>query len=173
MKKEIQELFGDFNLFAKQIANVRLSNSSFDIYEFRDKSVMQVDLIFAEKEQFDNIQKAFSAIFKKELFDGEEWDISDEPDPSDEQWIAALKNIWINEYYSRKSIYIELVAKDDFTNRFKKDLADVNAPKSVIKELLIRLNYMEAVQVRKGHVYDCIFGRSDSHYFLFEWGIYV
>ncbi|MGG3805464.1 hypothetical protein [Metabacillus fastidiosus] len=134
---------------------------------------MQVDLIFAEKGKFDNIQEAFSAIFKKELFDGEEWDISDEPDPSDEQWIAALKNIWINEYYPRKSIYIELVNKDDFTNRFKKDLADVNAPESVVKELLIRLNHMEAVQVRKGHVYDCIFGRSDSHYFLFEWGIYV
>ncbi|MGR3778968.1 hypothetical protein ACT1UG_25465 [Bacillus paramycoides] len=30
MNKEIQELFDDLNLFARQIANVRLLNSSFD-----------------------------------------------------------------------------------------------------------------------------------------------
>jgi hypothetical protein len=94
MKKEIQELFDDHNLFARQIANVRLSNLSFDVYQFRE-NLMQVDLVFAEKGQFDNIQEAFSAIFKKELFDGEEWDISDEPKPSDEKWITALKKFWI------------------------------------------------------------------------------
>ncbi|WP_243526931.1 hypothetical protein [Bacillus pseudomycoides] len=172
MNKEIQELFDDLNLFAKQIANVRLSNLSFDVYEFNDEYAMQVDLIFARKGQFDNIQEAFSALFKKELFDGEGWDISDEPDPSDEQWLTALKDFWINTYYSRVCISIELANKDDFISRFKRDLASVNAPKQVVKELLIRLNHIETIQVQKGYVYDYTFGQSDSYYFLFEWGIY-
>ncbi|MFI8709467.1 hypothetical protein ACIGHG_20920 [Bacillus sp. NPDC077411] len=172
MNKEIQELFDDLNLFARQIANVRLSNLLFDVYEFKDEYAMQVDLIFARKGQFNNIQEAFSALFKKELFDGEEWDISDEPDPSDEQWITALKDIWINAYYTRVCACIELVNKDDFVSRFKRDLADVNAPESVVKELLIRLNHIETIQVQKGYIYDYIFGQSDNHYFLFEWGIY-
>ncbi|OJE45268.1 hypothetical protein BAQ49_06900 [Bacillus proteolyticus] len=172
MNKEIQELFDDLNLFARQIVNVRLSKLSFDVYEFRDEYAMQVDLTFARKDQFDNIQEAFSALFKKELFDGEEWDISDEPDPSDEQWLTALKDGWINTYYSRVCISIESVNKDDFISRFKRDLADVNAPEQVIKELLIRLSHIETIQVQKGYVYDCIFGQSDSYYFLYEWGIY-
>ncbi|WIY58838.1 hypothetical protein [Bacillus arachidis] len=172
INKEIQELFDDLNLFAKQIATVRLSNLLFDVYEFRDEYAMQVDLIFAQKGQFDNIQEAFSAIFKKELFDGEEWDISDEPAPSDKQWLTALKSFWINAYYSRVCTSIELVNKDDFISRFKRDLTDVNAPEQVVKELLIRLNHIEIIQVQKGYVYDYIFGQSDSHYFLFEWGIY-
>lgn len=36
MNKEIQELFDDLNLFARQIANVRLLNLSFYVYGFRD-----------------------------------------------------------------------------------------------------------------------------------------
>ncbi|MDF2085172.1 hypothetical protein P2R40_16865 [Bacillus pseudomycoides] len=172
MNKEIQELFDDLNLFVKQIANARLSNLSFDVYEFRDEHAMQVDLIFAPKGQFDNIQEAFSAIFKKELFDGEEWDINDEPAPSDEQWLTALKNFWINTYYSRVCTSIELVNKDDFISKFKRELANVNVPEQVIQKLLIRLNHIETIQVQKGYVYDYIFGQSDSHYFLFEWGIY-
>ncbi len=172
MNKEIQKLFDDLNLFARQVAKVRLSNLSFDVYEFTDEYVKQVDLIFARKNQFDNIQEAFSALFKKELFDGEEWDIIDEPDPSDEQWLTALKDFWINAYYSRVCNSLELVNKNDFISRFKRDLADVNVPEQVIKELLIRLNHIETIQVQKGYVYDYIFGQSDSHYFLFEWGIY-
>lgn len=54
MNKEIQELFDDLNLFARQIANVRLLNLSFYVYGFRDQYAMQVDLIFARKGQFDN-----------------------------------------------------------------------------------------------------------------------
>ncbi|MGG0727724.1 hypothetical protein [Bacillus paramycoides] len=172
MNKEIQELFDDLNLFARQIANVRLSNLLFDVYDFRDEYAMQVDLTFARKGQFDNIQEAFSALFKKELFDGEEWDISDEPDPSDEQWLTALKDVWINTYYSRVCISIEPVNKDDFISRFKRDLANVNAPEQVIKELLISLSHIETIQVQKGYFYDCIFGQSDSYYFLYGWGIY-
>ena len=172
MNKEIQKLFDDLNLFARQIAKVRLSNLSFDVYEFKDKHVKQVDLIFARKNQFDTIQEAFSALFKKELFDGEEWDIVDEPDPSDKQWLTALKDFWINAYYSRACNSLELLNKNDFISRFKRDLADVNVPEQVIKELLIRLNHIETIQVQKGYVYDYIFGQSDSHYFLFEWGIY-
>ncbi|MGG1849924.1 hypothetical protein [Bacillus wiedmannii] len=172
MNKEIQKLFDDLNLFARQIAKVRLSNLSFDVYEFKDKHVKQVDLIFVRKNQFDTIQEAFSALFKKELFDGEEWDIVDEPDPSDKQWLIALKDFWINAYYSRVCNSLELLNKNDFISRFKRDLADVNVPKQVIKELLIRLNHIETIQVQKGYVYDYIFGQSDSHYFLFEWGIY-
>ncbi|WP_342545198.1 hypothetical protein [Lysinibacillus sp. FSL W7-1291] len=172
MKKDIQELLDDHNLFARQIANVRLSNLSFDVYEFRDNYVMQVDLIFAEKSQFDTIQEAFSAIFKKELFDGEEWEVNDDPDPSGEQWITALEMGWINEYYPPKYSYMELVNKDDFISRFKNELAYLNAQESIVKELLTRLNNVEIIQIKKGHTYDYIFGKSDSHYFLFEWGIY-
>ncbi|MEN1938246.1 hypothetical protein AAIE21_22390 [Paenibacillus sp. 102] len=172
MNKEIQELFDDLNLFAKQIANVRLLNLSFDVYEFRDEYAMQVDLIFARKGQFDNIQEAFSALFKKELFDGEEWDISDEPAPLDERWLTALKDFWITTSYSRVCSSIELVNNDDFISRFKKDLASVNVPEQVVKEFLVRLNHIETIQVQKGYVYDHIFGQSDSHYFLFESGIY-
>lgn len=172
MNKEIQGLFDNLYLFAQQIANVRLLNLSFDVYEFRDKYAIQVDLIFAPKGQFDNIKEAFSALFKKELFDGEEWDISDEPAPSDEQWLTALKDFWINTYYSRVCTSIELVNKNDFISRFKRDLASVNAPEQVVKELLVRLNHIEIIQVQKGYVYDHIFGQSDSYYFLFEWGIY-
>ncbi|KGR87192.1 hypothetical protein [Lysinibacillus odysseyi] len=171
MRNEIQELFGDYNLFARQIANVQLSNLSFDVYEFRDGAAMQVDLLFTEKDQFDNIQEAFSAIFKKQLFDGEEWDMDDEPDSLDEQWMTGLENFWINAYFPTKNMCIELV-KDDFISKFKRDLADVNVPEPVVKELLIRLNHIETIQILKGYVYDCIFGQSDSHYFLFEWGIY-
>ncbi|WP_141904410.1 hypothetical protein [Lysinibacillus sp. Y5S-8] len=172
MKKDIQELLDDHTLFARQIANVRLSNLSFDVYEFRDNYVMQVDLIFAEKSQFDTIQEAFSAIFKKELFDGEEWRINDDPDPSDEQWITALEMGWINEYYPKKYSYMELVNKDDFISRFKNELAYLNAQEAIVKELLTRLNNVEIIQIKKGYTYDYIFGKSDSHYFLFEWGIY-
>ncbi|WP_375200782.1 hypothetical protein [Bacillus sp. RS11] len=172
LRSEIQELFGDFNLFSRQIANVQLSNLSFDVYEFRDKSAMQVDLLFTRKGQFDNIQEAFSAIFKKQLYDGEEWDTCDEPDSSDEQWLTALKNFWINEYYPRKCVCIGSV-KGDFISKFKRDLADENVPESVVKELLIRLNHIETIQIQKGYVHECIFGQSDSHYFLFEWGIYA
>lgn len=171
MRNEIQELFGDYDLFARQIANVQLSNLSFDVYEFRDGAAMQVDLLFTEKDQFDNIQEAFSAIFKKQLFDGEEWDMDDEPDSLDEQWMTGLENFWINAYFPTKNMCIELV-KDDFISKFKRDLADVNVPEPVVKELLIRLNHIETIQILKGYVYDCIFGQSDSHYFLFEWGIY-
>ncbi|MGE7875616.1 hypothetical protein [Bacillus paramycoides] len=49
MNKEIQELFDDLNLFARQIANVRLLNLSFDVYEFKDEYAIQVDLTFARK----------------------------------------------------------------------------------------------------------------------------
>lgn len=171
MRNEIQELFDDVDLFARQIANVQLENLSFDEYEFSDKSAMQVDLVFIKKGQLDNVQEIFSAIFKKQLFDGEEWDTSDEPDSSDEQWLTALKNFWINDYYPRKYVCIELV-KDDFISKFKRDLADVNVSESVVKELLVRLSHIETIQILKGHVYECIFGRSDSYYFLFEWGIY-
>ncbi|MFJ3390708.1 hypothetical protein [Lysinibacillus sp. NPDC086135] len=169
--KEIQDLLDDLNSFARQIANVRLSNLLFDGYEFRDEYVMQVDLIFAEKSQFDNIQEAFSAIFKKELFDGEEWDINDEPNPSDEQWITMLEK-WVNTYYPKENICIESMNTDDFLGRFKNELSYLNAPESIIKKLLTRLNHIEIIQVKKGHVYDYIFGQSESHYFLFEWGIY-
>lgn len=172
INKEIQKLLDNHNSFARQIANVRLSNLSFDVYEFRDKYVMQVDLIFAEKSQFDHIQEAFSAIFKKELFDGEEWDINDDPDPSDEQWIKALADGWINEYYPKKYICLELVNKDEFRWRFKNELAYLNATELIVKELFTRLNHIEAIQLKKGYTYDYIFGQSDSHYFLFEWGIY-
>lgn len=171
MRTEIQDLFSDYDSFAGKVADVQLSNLSFDVYEFRDKSAMQVDLLFIKKDQFNNIQEAFSAIFKKQLFDGEEWDTSDEPDSSDEQWLTALKNFWINAYYPGKYMCIELV-KGDFISKFKRDLAHVNAPEAVVKELLNRLNHIETIQILKGHVYECIFGKSDSHYFLFEWGIY-
>lgn len=171
MRNEIQDLFSDYDSFAGKVADVQLSNLSFDVYGFRDKSAMQVDLLFIEKDQFNNIQEAFSAIFKKQLFDGEEWDTSDEPDSSDEQWLTALKNFWIHAYYPGKYICIELV-KGNFTSKFKRDLADVNASEAVVTELLSRLNHIETIQILKGHVYDCIFGKSDSHYFLFEWGIY-
>ncbi|MFC9539913.1 hypothetical protein ACFTQ7_08495 [Lysinibacillus sp. NPDC056959] len=170
--KEIQDLLNDLNSFAKHIASVRLSNLSFDVYEFRDENVMQVDLIFAEKSQFENIQEAFSAIFKKELFDGEEWDINDEPNPSDEQWLTALEDGWINDYYPPKYVCIELVNKDEFICRFKNELAYLNVTESIVKELLTRLNHIETIQIKKGYTYDYIFGQSESHYFLFEWGIY-
>lgn len=114
---------------------------------------MQVDLIFAEKSQFDNIQEAFSAIFKKELFDGEEWDINDEPNPSDEQWITMLEK-WVNTYYPKENICIESMNTDDFLGRFKNELSYLNAPESIIKKLLTRLNHIEIIQVKKGHVYD-------------------
>ncbi|MCM3667239.1 hypothetical protein M3204_22845 [Mesobacillus subterraneus] len=172
MKKEIKELLDDPNTFARQIANIELSNLSFDVHEYRDKFVKQVDIVFAEKSQFNNIKEAFSAIFKKQLFDGEEWNINEEPKNTDEVWIKALKNYFINDYYPREIIYIELVEKDDFINRFKRDLSDVNVQESVIEGLLSRLKDIEPIQVKKGHVYDCIFGQSDSHYFLYEWGIY-
>ena len=68
MRNEIQELFDDVDLFARQIANVQLENLSFDEYEFSDKSAMQVDLVFIKKGQLDNVQEIFSAIFKKQLF---------------------------------------------------------------------------------------------------------
>lgn len=170
--KEIQDLLNNLNSFAKQIANVRLRNLSFDLYEFRDEYVMQVDLIFAEKCQFDNIQEAFSAIFKKELFDSEEWDVNDEPNPTDEQWLIALEDFWINDYFPKKYVCIELVNKDEFIFRFKKELVYLNVTQSIVKELLTRLNNIETIQIKKGYTYDYIFGQSDSHYFLFEWGIY-
>jgi len=172
MFKDIQKLFDDYNLFARQIANVRLSNLSFHVYEFRDNYEMQVDIIFAEKSQFDNIQEAFSAILKKELFDGEEWDIHDEPNPSDEQWLTALENFWINNYYPPKNICIELVNQGEFLCRFQNELAYLNVTEPIVKELLTKLNHIETIQLIKGYTYDYIFGQSDSHYFVFEWGIY-
>ncbi|WP_167374481.1 hypothetical protein [Gottfriedia solisilvae] len=171
MKKEIHELFDDLNLFAEQIANVSMTNLLFDVYEFKENA-MQVNLIFTEKGKFDNVQTAFSALFKKELFDVEEWDINDEPRPSDEEWKTALKNVWINTYYPSASICIETIKKDDFIRRFKNDLVAVNAPKTAIRELLKRLEHFETIQVKKGYIYDYIFGQSENHYFLFEWGIY-
>lgn len=172
MKKQIKELLDDPNFFARQIAKIELSNLSFDVHEYRDNYVMQVDIVFAEKSQLNNIQEAFCAISKKQLFDGEEWDINEEPNHNDEVWVTALKNDFINDYFPRETVYIKLIDKDDFLRRFKRDLVDVHAPESVIGELISRLNDIETIQVKKGHVYDCIFGQSDSHYFLFEWGIY-
>ncbi|WP_255258837.1 hypothetical protein [Bacillus pseudomycoides] len=165
-------MFNERDLFAKLIAKARLSNLSFDVYSFRKYEIV-VDLIFAEKSQFKNLQEAFAAIFKKELFEREEWDISDEPAPSDKQWIEALKNIWIHEYFLKyRGICLEYVNSENFINRFKVDLFDVDSPESIVKELLMKLNNIETIQVKKGHVYDQIFGQSESHYFLFEWGIY-
>lgn len=65
MKKDIQELLDDHNLFARQIANVRLSNLSFDVYEFRDNYVMQVDLIFAEKVNLILFKRHFQRSLKR------------------------------------------------------------------------------------------------------------
>lgn len=171
MKKEIHELFDDLNLFAEQIANVSITNLLFDVYEFKENA-MQVNLIFTEKGQCDNIQTAFSALFKKELFDLEEWNIKEEPSPSDEEWIAALKNIWINIYYTKATFCIESINKDDFLIRLRNDLVSVNAPKLAISELESRLRDVEVIQVKKGYMYDYIIGQSENHYFLFEWGIY-
>lgn len=61
---------------------------------------------------------------------------------------------------------------NSFLGRFKNELSYLNAPESIIKKLLTRLNHIEIIQVKKGHVYDYIFGQSESHYFLFEWGIF-
>jgi len=171
MKKEIHELFEDRNLFAEQIANVSITNLLFDVYEFKE-NVKQVNFIFTEKGQFDNIQTAFSALFKKELFDLEEWNIKEEPSPSDEEWKAALKNIWINTYYPKATFCIESINIDDFLGRFRNYLVIVNATKLAISELDSRLRDVEVIQVKRGYMYDYIFGQSESHYFLFEWGIY-
>lgn len=69
------------------------------------------------------------------MFDGEEWEVNDDPDPSDEQWITALEMGWINEYYPKKYSYMELVNKDDFISRFKNELAYLNAQEAIVKEL--------------------------------------
>ncbi|WP_167374917.1 hypothetical protein [Gottfriedia luciferensis] len=172
MKKEIHELFNDLNLFAEQIANVSLTNLLFDVYEFKINA-MQVNLIFTEKGQFDNVQTAFSALFKKELFDSEEWNINDDPSPSDKEWKTTLKNLWINTYYPKEIICIETINKGDFIHRFKNELVAVNAPKTAIREFLNRLKYAETIKVKKGYIYDYFFGQSEDYYFVFEWGIYA
>jgi len=82
-----------------------------------------------------------------------------------------LEKSWINAYYPKEYICIETMNKDDFLGRFKYELTYLNAPESLVEKLLIRLNHIETIQVQKRHVYDYIFGHSDSHYFMFEWGI--
>lgn len=67
INKEIQKLLDDHNSFARQIANVRLSNLSFDVYEFRDKYVMQVDLIFAEKVNLIIFKRHFLQYLKRTI----------------------------------------------------------------------------------------------------------
>ncbi|MFS0879424.1 hypothetical protein [Metabacillus niabensis] len=172
MKQELQKLFADLHLFSSLVANVRLSNLTFDVYHLK-KADIEVDLIFAKKAQFAHLQEAFSALFKKELFDGEEWDIHEEPEPNDKQWLHSLQEVWIKEYFLNKSISMKVVDDNTFLSRLQRDLRDVNAPESVVHELLLRLNNLEAIQMKQGHVYDYIFGQSESEYFVFEWGIYV
>ncbi len=172
MKQELQKLFDDLHLFSSLVANIRLSNLTFDVYHFK-KAEIEVDLIFAKKAQFAHLQEAFSALFKKELFDGEEWDIRDEPEPNDKQWLHSLQEVWIKEYFLNKSISMKVVDDDTFIARFQRDLRDVNAPESNVHKLLLRLNNLETIQIKQGQVYDYIFGQSDSDYFIFEWGIYV
>lgn len=172
MKREIQELFDDLNLFAKLIAKVKMTNLSFELYNF-SKYEMMVDLIFAPKNQFNNLQEAFSALFKKELFVVEEWDSDDEPGSLDEQWIMALKKTWINDYFLKfGGVCLESISTGDFMCRFENDLRAVNTPETIIHELLMKLNNLKVIQIKKGNVYIKVLGQSDSHYFFFEYGIY-
>jgi hypothetical protein len=172
MKKEIQELFDNINIFASLIAKVNISNLSFEIYNF-SKHAMMVDLILTPKNQFNNLKEAFSAIFKKELFESEEWNVDDEPSLLDEKWIMALKNIWIKEYFLTFSgVCLEVISPEIFIRRFQSDLRAVNTPETIINGLLIKFSNLEVIQIQKGHVYSKVFGQSDSHYFLFEYGIY-
>lgn len=134
---------------------------------------MMVELIFASKSQFNNHQEAFSALFKKELFEGEQWNVNDEPSFLDEKWIMALKNIWINDYFlTFGGICLEAISSEVFIGRFQSDLRAVNTSETIINELLIKLGNLEVIQIQKGYVYDKIFGQSDSHYFFFKYGIY-
>lgn len=169
VKNEIHELLENHDAFARQIANAKLANLSFNVYEHWENRE-RIQIILAERNQFDSIQEAFSAIFKKELFVQEEWDASDEPDPTDEEWLTALKNIWINEYFPRddpyEHVFIELI-NDDFVNSFKRILFKVNAAEIIISGV----NQLRAIRVKKGHLYEYIFGQTHSQYFLFQWAI--
>ncbi len=169
VKNEIYELLENHDAFARQIANANLANLSFNVYEYWENRE-RIQLIFAERNQFDSIQEAFSAIFKKEMFDQEEWETSDDPDPTDEEWLTALKNIWINEYFPSadpyEQVFIEII-NDDFVSSFKRILFKVNAPKIMISGV----NQFSSIRVKKGHLYDYIFGQTHSQYFLLQWAI--
>ncbi|MGC6768435.1 hypothetical protein ACYSNR_02380 [Enterococcus sp. LJL128] len=172
MKQQIQALFRDKKHFAAMTAEIDIQVVGFEEYSF-SKSVMQVDILMVPKKEIGTVKDAFSALFKKELFDSEEWPLEEEPNKKDAEWLNALENVWIPAYFGMlNQIDIQAVSPTRFFSYLHNDLAAVETPLKIVELLLEKMDKPELIQVQKGYTYRRIFGQSSTHYFFFDYGIY-
>lgn len=172
IKNSIEELLYDNDRFAELIANAKLSTLPIELYKYRE-SVVESWLIILEKKQFKTIEEAFSALFKKLLFEAEGWDVAKEPLPSDKQWKENLRKHFIHEYFFKwDEISFESVDINLIFGSMEGDFREFNTIGSNLNRFLTKVNKVEAIQVKKGHADELIFGQNNNYYFIYEWGIY-
>ncbi|MFD1864196.1 hypothetical protein [Planococcus chinensis] len=172
MGDEIRQLIYDRDNFAKLITDAKLSKLSIDLFEIEDEHMLSF-IVFAEKSQFNNWVEAYSALFKRYLYAMEDWDIWIEARETDEEWTAAMKNIWIHEYFFKwHRLVFEPAHIERLVSSVKGEFIALNKPSPKIEQFTRSLTNVEAILIRKGSVYDHFFGESDGHYFIYDWGIY-
>lgn len=171
MLSKIQSLFEDVDGFAKIIADIKLPETTFEVYTFNEGH-FAIELIVIPRRQFKDCQEAFAAIFKKKLFDAKQWNDGEDYDSADEAWLIALREHWIPEYLlKRHMVALRKISGNQFIKRLTEDLETVKASREEAAIVLKRLANPEVLQIRKGSTYDHLFGISSEVYFNFEWNI--
>lgn len=172
MVEEIQELFANKSSFATIIAQTMIEDLEFEVYTFT-RSALSVDIIITPKKQFIDLKAAFSALFKKELFESEEWPLNDESTFFNEEAQRALKKFWIEAYFPTfNKENVKSISADPFFSRLRSDLRAVQVSEITIEKFIKKLANPEIIQIQSDHLSVKLFGQSDRHYFFFDYGIY-
>lgn len=181
--EQLYQLTQDKERLAINAAAIDIRKYNAHVHDFFQYP-LGVSFIGVEKPLVDGWQEAFPVLFILDLYYQNDWICSEQERTSpdqlvvgrmpDAEWITALRDYWIDDYFGLKNRRFHIKDKD--AQPFQKELLwwmPENAPESGKNRLEQELAGTKWVcSLFAGAFYDKFFGETGNYYFFAESGVY-